>query len=149
MAIGVGFRPLKGRYLKAQQFTEDLWLDGKSILARMLLRARKRPARGSTNRTKCSKMEQLAPPFQLSITSCLAIFPRLQFATRPPRSSRSVFTFYLRRLVFRIAFILIYRFVGCPPGYLPIWASIHGWVSPVGTSVRLIFGAWAFDPSVS
>src|SRR6266481_6667330 len=84
MAIGVGFRPLKGRYLKAQQFTEDLWLDGKSILVRRLLRARKWPATGSTNRTKCSKMGQLAPSFQFLIPSCLAIFPRLQFPTRPP-----------------------------------------------------------------
>src|SRR6266849_2276526 len=43
MAIGASFRPRTSRLSKAQQLTEDSWLDGKSTLARLLLRASERP----------------------------------------------------------------------------------------------------------
>src|SRR5882762_10132589 len=146
MAIGVSFRPLKGRFLKAQQFTEDLWLDGKSILARMLLRARKRPARGSTNRTKCSKMEQLAPSFQFSIPSCLAISPRLQFPTRHP-ALPAVSPLFTSGVWYSASPSSSSTAFGSHHGLSSDLAQHQRLVSAGGTLGRVICGAWAVNPS--
>ena len=67
-------------------------------------------------------------------------FPTFAIPNPPPGSSRSVSTFYLRRLVFGIAFIIIYGLLDRTTVYLQIWPSISAWYPPVGLSVALFVG---------
>src|SRR5258708_18133667 len=67
-------------------------------------------------------------------------FPTFAISIPPPGSSGSVSTFCLRRLVFGIAFIIIYGLLDRTTVYLQIWPSISAWYPPVGLSVVLFVG---------
>jgi len=133
--------PVAGHFLALNNIRTriDLWLDGKSILVRMLLRARKWPAQEA-------RIEQSVPRW--GNCSFLPIFnsfmsrhfPTFAIPNPPPGSSRSVSTFYLRRAVFGIAFIIIYGLLDRTTVYLQIWPSISAWYPPVGLSVALFVG---------
>ena len=67
-------------------------------------------------------------------------FPTFSIPNSPPGSSRSISSFYLRRLAFGIVFIIIYGLLDRTTVYLQIWPSISAWYPPVGLSVAMIVG---------
>jgi hypothetical protein len=128
------------RRSKAQEYTEDLWLVGKSKLAPVLWKANKQPSSRSATRTKRSKMGRpcLAKAFSPQCDLSLFLSPcRVPFTFRAfVQNSR----FYHRRLVFGIVYVVVYGLLDRTTVYLQIWPSISAWYPPIGLSVALRAG---------
>ena len=67
-------------------------------------------------------------------------FPTFTIPNPPPGPSRSVLSFYFRRLAFGIVFIILYCLLDRTTVYLQIWPGISAWYPPVGLSVALLVG---------
>src|SRR5580704_2548813 len=66
--------------------------------------------------------------------------PTFSIPSAPRKSSRSIHSFYLRRLAFGVVFIFIYGLLDRTTVYLQIWPSISAWYPPVALSVAVLVG---------
>ena len=66
--------------------------------------------------------------------------PTIAFPNPPSGASRSVHSYYLRRIGFGIVFILLYGILDRTTVYLQIWPSISAWYPPTGLAVALLVG---------